>query len=299
MRDPPVPFWPVWKQGLWYVAQWYHQLPANDQTFYMQQALSGAMRITSPDAVKARMERARAACASSARASKKARVADEDGDGVSVKSAERMFAQQHRMAMKKELKEMRDEQKVLEKAKKAAEAMEEKAKKKAMGEKAKKKAKGQASEKNAKAMKAAPGEEAVATARKEETKEKKHSKKDTKETKEKKAPKDKKHKKEKKEKKHSKKDKKERLGLRARGLFWDAGGAQDVQAATLCGARCQDVIVTSHQIVQCRNTCISIAKGKGKGHAEPRHYCGGPHDFPPLVPDPRRFSPGVGDGTDA
>ena len=65
LRDPPVPFWPVWKQGLWYVAQLYHQLPANDQTFYMQQALSGAMRMTSPDAVKARMERTRAACASS------------------------------------------------------------------------------------------------------------------------------------------------------------------------------------------------------------------------------------------
>ena len=319
MRDPPVPFWPVWKQGLWYVAQWYHQLPANDQTFYMQQALSGAMRITSPDAVKARMERTRAACASSARASKKARVADEGGDGVSVKSAERMFTQQHRMAMKKELKEMRDEQKVLEKAKKAVEAMEEKAwerrqrrkeshgmaKKKGMGEKAKKKSKGQASAETAvaaKAMQAAPGEEAVAIAGKDEKKEKKHSKKDTKETKEKKAPKDKRHKKEKKEKKHSKKDKKERLGLRARGLFWDAGGAEDVQAATevvLCGARCQEAIVTRHQIVQCRNTCISIAKGKGKGHAEPRHSCGGPHDFPPLVPVPSWFSPGVGDGTDA
>ena len=274
------------------------------------------MRITSPDAVKARMQRARAACASSARASKKARVADEDGDGVSVKSAERMFTQQHRMAMKKELKEMRDEQKVLEKAKKAVEAMEEKAwerrqrrkeshgmaKKKGMGEKAKKKSKGQASAETAvaaKAMQAAPGEEAVAIAGKDEKKEKKHSKKDTKETKEKKAPKDKRHKKEKKEKKHSKKDKKERLGLCGRGMFCDAGGAQDVQAATLCGARCQDRIVTPHQIVQCRNTCISIAKGKGKGHAEPRHYCGGPHDFPPLVPDPRRFSPGVGDGTDA
>ena len=115
LRDPPVPFWPVWKQGLWYVAQWYHELPANDQTFYMQQALSGAMRMTSPTAVAARMQRAKAACASSARASKKARVADEGGDGVSVKSAERMFIKQHRMAMKKELKEMRDEQKVLKK----------------------------------------------------------------------------------------------------------------------------------------------------------------------------------------
>ena len=299
LRDPPVPFWPVWKQGLWYVAQWYHQLPANDQTFYMQQALSGAMRITSSDAVKARMERTRAACASSARASKKARVADEGGDGVSVKSAERMFIQQHRMAMKKELKEMRDEQKVLEKAKKAVEAMEEKAKKKGMGEKAKKKSKGQASDKRAKAMQAAPGEEAVATAGKGEKKEKKHSKKNTKETKEKKAPKDKRHKKEKKEKKHSKKDKKERLGLCGRGMFCDAACAQDVQATTLCGARCADLIVTPHQIVQCRNTCISIAKGKGKGHAEPRHDCGGPHDFPTLVPDPRWFSPGVGDGTDA
>ena len=299
LRDPPVPFWPVWKQGLWYVAQWYHQLPANDQTFYMQQALSGAMRMTSPDAVKARMERTRAACASSARASKKARVADEDGDGVSVKSAERMFIQQHRMAMKKELKEMRDEQKVLEKAKKAAEAMEEKAKKKGMGEKAKKKSKGQASDKSAKAMQAAPGEEAVATAGKDEKKEKKHSKKNTKETKEKKAPKDKRHKKEKKEKKHSKKDKKERLGLCGRGMFCDAGCAQDVQATTLCGARCADLIVTPHQIVQCRNRCISIAKGTGKGHAKPRHDCSGPHDFPTLVPDPRWFSPGVGDGTDA
>ena len=57
-----------------------------------------------------------------------------------------------------------------------------------------------------------------------------------------------------------------------------------VDGSAFCTARSQEVIGARHQIVQCRNTCVGFAMGKGKGRTDPQHSCGGPHDFPPLVP---------------